>query len=120
VDSAVDIAKESSTSSCWRTACWYWSRRVEGRVFGNIIKYIRWRPARISAICSASWGQRVPAFLPMLPIQVLTNNLLYDFSQTTIPPTRWMRLADPAAPVENWQATAFYSVIGPISSIFDY
>ena len=60
-------------------------------------------------------------FLPMQPIQVLTNNLLYDFSQTTIPtdnvdedylevPRRW--------DIEN--IFKFMVVIGPVSSIFDY
>jgi Mg2+-importing ATPase len=60
-------------------------------------------------------------FLPMLPIQVLTNNLLYDFSQTTIPtdqvdvdwltkPRKW----------EIGRILRFILFIGPISSIFDY
>ncbi len=60
-------------------------------------------------------------FLPMLPIQVLTNNLLYDISQTTIPtdtvdeewikiPRRW--------DIEEIKRYIFH--IGPISSIFDY
>jgi len=60
-------------------------------------------------------------FLPMAPIQVLTNNLLYDFSQTTIPtdnvddeyiaaPRRW----------DIGNITKFMLCLGPISSIFDY
>jgi Mg2+-importing ATPase len=60
-------------------------------------------------------------FLPMAPIQVLTNNLLYDFSQTTIPtdnidkeyllvPRRW----------DIGNIVKFMLLIGPISSIFDY
>jgi P-type Mg2+ transporter len=60
-------------------------------------------------------------FLPMAPIQVLTNNLLYDFSQTTIPtdnvdseylavPRRW----------DIGNILKFMLLIGPISSIFDY
>ena len=60
-------------------------------------------------------------FLPMLPIQVLTNNLLYDFSQTTIPTdnvdAEW--LAKP----RQWDIgniARFVLFIGPISSIFDY
>jgi P-type Mg2+ transporter len=60
-------------------------------------------------------------FLPMAPIQVLTNNLLYDFSQTTIPtdnvdddyiaaPRRW----------DIGNITKFVLFLGPVSSIFDY
>jgi Mg2+-importing ATPase len=60
-------------------------------------------------------------FLPMAPIQVLTNNLLYDFSQTTIPtdnvdeeylvsPRKW----------DIGNIFKFMVFIGPISSIFDY
>jgi Mg2+-importing ATPase len=59
-------------------------------------------------------------FLPMLPIQVLTNNLLYDLSQTAIPTDQvdaeWL-----AVP-RKWaidDLRRFIMVIGPISSIFD-
>jgi Mg2+-importing ATPase len=60
-------------------------------------------------------------FLPMLPIQVLTNNLLYDFSQTTIPTDE----VDPEwlAKPRKWaigDIKRFILFIGPISSIFDY
>jgi P-type Mg2+ transporter len=60
-------------------------------------------------------------FLPMLPIQVLTNNLLYDFSQTAIPTDN----VDPEwlAKPRKWEIGAlrrFILYIGPISSIFDY
>jgi Mg2+-importing ATPase len=60
-------------------------------------------------------------FVPMLPIQVLPNNLLYDFSQTTIPTDEvdpeWLEQP------RKWEIGAlrrFILVIGPISSIFDY
>ena len=60
-------------------------------------------------------------FLPMAPIQVLTNNLLYDFSQTTIPTDNVDEefLASP----RRWDISnifKFMVFIGPISSIFDY
>ena len=60
-------------------------------------------------------------FLPMLPIQVLTNNLLYDFSQTTIPTDK----VDPDWLIKprKWaidEVQRFILFIGPISSIFDY
>src|SRR3974390_636299 len=60
-------------------------------------------------------------FLPMAPIQVLTNNLLYDFSQTTIPTDRGDD--DYIAGPRRWdigKITKFMLFLGPISSIFDY
>jgi len=60
-------------------------------------------------------------FLPMAPIQVLTNNLLYDFSQTTIP-TDNVDVEYLAVP-RRWDISnmsKFVLLIGPISSIFDY
>jgi Mg2+-importing ATPase len=60
-------------------------------------------------------------FLPMLPIQVLTNNLLYDFSQTTIPTDEVD--ADWLTRPRKWEIGGilrFILFIGPISSIFDY
>jgi Mg2+-importing ATPase len=60
-------------------------------------------------------------FVPMLPIQVLTNNLLYDFSQTAIPTdevdAEWLKKP------RKWaigELRRFILFIGPISSIFDY
>jgi Mg2+-importing ATPase len=60
-------------------------------------------------------------FLPMLPIQILTTNLLYDFSQTAIPTDN----VDPewTAVPRQWdigKILKFILVLGPISSIFDY
>jgi Mg2+-importing ATPase len=60
-------------------------------------------------------------FLPMLPIQVLINNLLYDFSQTTIPTDEVD--ADWLTRPRKWEIGGilrFILFIGPISSIFDY
>jgi P-type Mg2+ transporter len=60
-------------------------------------------------------------FLPMLPIQVLTNNLLYDFSQTTIPTDNVDE--DYVTEPRRWDISnifKFMMCIGPISSIFDY
>jgi P-type Mg2+ transporter len=60
-------------------------------------------------------------FLPMLPIQVLTNNLLYDFSQTTIPTDQVD--ADWMVKPRHWaigNILRFILFLGPISSIFDY
>ena len=60
---------------------------VEGRrVFGNIIKYIKMAASsNFGNMFSVVGASAFLPFLPMLPIQVLTNNLLYDFSQTAIP-----------------------------------
>jgi len=63
-------------SSCWKTACWYWSRACwkDGGCSATLSNTSRWQPARTSATCSASWGPaRSCLSLPMLPIQVLTN-----------------------------------------------
>jgi Mg2+-importing ATPase len=60
-------------------------------------------------------------FLPMAPIQVLTNNLLYDFSQTTIPTDNVDE--DNIASPRRWDIDKIFKFmvfIGPISSIFDY
>ena len=55
-------------------------------MFGNIIKYIKMAASsNFGNMFSVVGASAFLPFLPMLPIQVLTNNLLYDFSQTTIP-----------------------------------
>ena len=124
VDSAVDIAKESSDIILLENSLLVLDEGViEGRkVFGNIIKYIK-------MAASSSFGNMFSVvgasiflpFVPMLPIQILTNNLLYDFSQTTIPtdevdaewleqPRKW----------EIGELRRFILFLGPTSSVFDY
>src|SRR5512140_1465299 len=88
VDSAVDIAKESSDIILLENSLLVLEQGVlEGRrVFGNIVKYIRMAASsNFGNMFSVVGASAFLPFLPMLPIQVLTNNLLYDFSQTTIP-----------------------------------
>ena len=124
VDSAVDIAKEASDIVLLETSLLVLEKGVvEGRrVFGNVVKYIK-----IAA--SSSFGNMLSVvgasaflpFLPMLPIQVLINNLLYDFSQTAIPSDR----VDPEwlSRPRQWtidDIRRFILFIGPLSSIFDY
>ena len=60
---------------------------IEGRkVFGNIIKYIKMgASSNFGNMFSVLGASVFLPFLPMAPIQVLTNNLLYDFSQIAIP-----------------------------------
>src|SRR5215813_8032131 len=96
---------------------------LEGRkIFGNIVKYIKMgASSNFGNMFSVLGASIFLPFLPMAPIQVLTNNLLYDFSQTTIP-TDHVDEEYIAAP-RRWDIgniTKFMLVLGPISSIFDY
>jgi Mg2+-importing ATPase len=124
VDGAVDIAKESSDLILLENSLLVLEQGVlEGRrVFGNITKYIKMAASsNFGNMFSVVGASAFLPFLPMLPIQVLINNLLYDFSQTPIPtdqvdqewltrPRKW----------EIGKLLRFILVIGPISSIFDY
>lgn len=124
VDTAVDIAKESADIILLEKNLLVLQEGViEGRrVFGNITKYIRMgASSNFGNMFSVLGASLFLPFLPMAPIQVLTNNLLYDFSQTTIPtdnvdeeflavPRRW----------DIGNIFKFMVFIGPISSIFDY
>ena len=124
VDSAVDIAKESSDIILLENSLLVLEQGVmEGRrVFGNIIKYIKMAASsNFGNMFSVLGGSLFLPFVPMLPIQVLTNNLLYDFSQTTIPTDEvdpeWLEKP------RKWaigELRRFIVFIGPISSIFDY
>ena len=124
VDSAVDIAKESSDIILLENSLLVLEQGVkEGRrVFGNINKYIKMAASsNFGNMFSVVGASAFLPFLPMLPIQVLANNLLYDISQTTIPTDEvddeW--LTKP----RKWtigEIQRFILFIGPISSIFDY
>ena len=124
VDNAVDIAKESADMILLEKSLMVLEEGVlEGRkVFVNILKYIRMGASSnfgnmFSVIGASAWFP----FVPMAPIQVLTNNLLYDFSQVPIPtdnvgPTQIAR----PKPWNMGEIAKFIIFIGPISSIFDY
>jgi Mg2+-importing ATPase len=124
VDSAVDIAKESSDIILLENSLLVLEQGVlEGRrVFGNIVKYIKMAASsNFGNMFSVVGASAFLPFLPMLPIQVLTNNLLYDFSQTTIPTDQVD--ADWLTKSRKWEIgkiLRFILFIGPISSIFDY
>jgi len=124
VDSAVDIAKESSDIILMENSLLILEQGVrEGRrVFGNIVKYIKMAASsNFGNMFSVVGASAFLPFLPMLPIQVLTNNLLYDFSQTTIPTDEVD--ADWLTKPRKWEIGGilrFILFIGPISSIFDY
>ena len=124
VNSAVDIAKESSDIILLETSLLVLEKGVvEGRrVFGNVVKYIRMAASSsFGNMFSVVGASAFLPFLPMLPIQVLVNNLLYDFSQTPIPTDR----VDPEwlSRPRKWMIDdirRFILYIGPISSVFDY
>ena len=124
VDSAVDIAKETADIILLEKSLAVLSDGVlEGRkVFGNITKYIKMGASSSFGNMFSVLGASIfLPFLPMLPIQVLTNNLLYDFSQTTIPTDNVDD--DYLAVPRKWDIDGimkFVLLIGPISSIFDY
>ena len=124
VDTAVDIAKESADIILLdKSLAVLGDGVLEGRrIFGNIVKYIKMgASSNFGNMFSVLGASIFLPFLPMAPIQVLTNNLLYDLSQTTIPtdtvdeeyltvPRKW----------DIGNLTRFVLFIGPISSIFDY
>ena len=124
VDSAVDIAKESADLVLLEKSLLVLGDGVlEGRkVFTNILKYIRMgASSSFGNMLSVVGASAFLPFVPMAPIQILTNNLLYDFSQVPIP-------ADNVDPEQTtrpkpWSMndiTRFILLIGPCSSVFDY
>jgi Mg2+-importing ATPase len=124
VDNAVDIAKESADVILLEKNLMVLEEGVlEGRkVFVNILKYIRMGASSnfgnmFSVLGASAW---LP-FLPMTPIQILTNNLLYDFSQVAIPTDNVgaQQIAKPR-PWHMGEIAKFIMFIGPISSVFDY
>lgn len=123
VDSAVDIAKESADIILLEKDLMVLEDGVlEGRkTFGNINKYIKMTASsNFGNMFSVMFASAFLPFLPMMPIHLLIQNLLYDISQTTIPFDRM----DPEflRRPRRWDASdlkRFMIYIGPISSIFD-
>ena len=123
VDSAVDIAKESADIILLEKSLMVLEEGViEGRkTFGNTIKYIKMTASsNFGNMFSVLFASAFLPFLPMLPIQLLTLNLLYDFSQTTIP---WDDMDPEYLTVpRKWRADdigRFMLFVGPTSSVFD-
>jgi Mg2+-importing ATPase len=124
VDTAVDIAKEAADMILLEKSLIVLDDGViEGRkVFANIIKYVRMgASSNFGNMFSVLGASIFVPYLPMLPVQILANNLLYDIGQTTIPtdtvdperidaPRRW----------DLAELTRFVLFIGPCSSVFDY
>ena len=124
VDNAVDIAKESADVILLEKSLMVLEEGVlEGRkVFVNILKYIRMgASSNFGNMFSVLGASALLPFLPMVPIQILTNNLLYDFSQVPIPTDNVgpQQIAKPR-PWQMGEIARFMLFIGPISSIFDY
>ena len=124
VDTATDIAKESADLILLEKDLMVLEQGViEGRkVFANILKYIRMgASSNFGNMFSVLGASAFLPFLPMAPIQVLTNNLLYDFSQVPIPADAVddEQVASPR-PWNIAEIQRFILAIGPISSIFDY
>src|SRR4030095_13654310 len=124
VDSAVDIAKAAAAVILLEKDLMVLDDGViEGRkVFANILKYVRMgASSNFGNMFSVLGASAFLPFVPMAPIQVLTNNLLYAFSQVPIP-------TDTVGPEQTAQPRPwhigdikrFVLFIGPISSIFDY
>ncbi len=124
VDTAVDIAKEEADIILLEKNLLVLQEGVvEGRkVFGNIVKYIKMgASSNFGNMFSVIGASAFLPFLPMAPVQILLNNLLYDFSQTSVATDN----VDPEY-LENprkWDIGnigRFMLFIGPISSVFDY
>ncbi|RDS80253.1 magnesium-translocating P-type ATPase [Dyella monticola] len=123
VDTATDIAKESADIILLEKNLMVLEEGVlEGRItFGNIIKYIKMTASsNFGNVLSMVVASFFLPFLPMLPLQVLVLNLLYDISQLSIPFDRMDEeyLRKP----RKWDASdigRFMTWIGPTSSIFD-
>lgn len=123
VDNAVDIAKEAADIILLEKSLMVLEDGViEGRrVFGNIIKYIKMTASsNFGNVFSVLIASAFLPFMPMLPIQLLIQNLLYDFSQLSIP---WDSMdCEYLSTPKKWEARdigRFMIFIGPISSIFD-
>ncbi|MCX8171370.1 MAG: magnesium-translocating P-type ATPase, partial [Candidatus Bathyarchaeota archaeon] len=123
VDNAVDVAKEAADIILLENDLTILHDGIiEGRKsFGNTMKYIMMAiSSNFGNMFSVAIGSLFLPFLPMLPIQILLNNLLYDLTQTAVPlddvdreylekPKRW----------DVFFISRFMVVFGPISSIFD-
>jgi Mg2+-importing ATPase len=124
VEGAVDVAKEAASMILLRNDLNVLADGVrEGRrTFANIMKYVMMgTSSNFGNMFSMAGGVLFLPFLPMLPVQILLNNLLYDVSEIAIPldnvdeqsierPCHW-----------NMQFVRdFMLVLGPVSSVFDF
>ncbi|HEO1830319.1 TPA: magnesium-translocating P-type ATPase [Acinetobacter baumannii] len=123
VDTAVDIAKESADLILLEKSLMVLEKGViEGRrTFANMLKYIKMTASsNFGNVFSVLIASAFIPFLPMLPIHLLIQNLLYDVSQIVIPFDNVDE--ELIAKPQCWQPEEvgrFMVVFGPISSIFD-
>jgi Mg2+-importing ATPase len=124
VDSGTDVAKDAADVVLLDKDLGVLAEGVmEGRrIFANTMKYVLMATSsNFGNMFSAAAASSFLSFLPMLPSQILLNNLLYNTGQLSIPTDRVdvEALARPAA----WDLRyirRFMSIFGPISSIFDF
>ncbi|MEI7536948.1 MAG: magnesium-translocating P-type ATPase [Comamonadaceae bacterium] len=124
VEGAVDVAKQAAAMILLEKDLMVLHKGIlEGRrTFGNVMKYIMMATSsNFGNMFSMAAATLFLPFLPMLPLQILLNNLLYDVSEITLPldnvdgedlaqPKRW-----DMGFIRNFMLT-----IGPISSLFDF
>ncbi|MCX5704145.1 MAG: HAD-IC family P-type ATPase, partial [Candidatus Omnitrophica bacterium] len=124
VNNAVDIAKESADIILLKKSLMVLEDGViEGRkTFGNIVKYIKMgSSSNFGNMFSMTGGSMFLPFLPMLPIQILLNNFLYDLSQVAIPTDKVdSEYFVKPRPWNVQYIKKFMVIIGPISSIYDF
>ena len=124
VANAVDIARESADIILLENDLRILNDGVlEGRrTFGNTMKYILMgTSSNFGNMFSVAGASLFLKFLPMLPIQILLNNLLYDVSESTIPTDNVD--ADYIRTPKKWDIEyirKFIIVFGPVSSLFDF
>jgi Mg2+-importing ATPase len=124
VDGAVDVAKDAADIILLKQDLGVLERGVgEGRrAFGNIMKFIMMAlSSNFGNVFSMAGATLILPFLPLLPVQILLNNLLYAVSELPIP----LDQVDPEATAkpEHWDMRFirnFMLALGPVSSIFDF
>lgn len=124
VEGAVDVAKEAASMILLRNDLSVLAEGVhEGRrTFANIMKYVMMgTSSNFGNMFSMAGGVLFLPFLPMLPVQILLNNLLYDASETAIPVDRVDE--EMVEHPRHWDmrfVRDFMLVLGPVSSLFDF
>jgi Mg2+-importing ATPase len=124
VEGAVDVAKQAAAMILLEQDLMVLHAGVlEGRrTFGNVMKYIMMATSsNFGNMFSMAAATLFLPFLPMLPLQILLNNLLYDVSEVTLPLDN-VDEEDLASP-KLWDMgfiRNFMLTIGPISSLFDF
>jgi Mg2+-importing ATPase len=124
VASAVDVARDAADIILLEPGLHVLHRGVlEGRrAFGNVTKYLLMgTSSNFGNMFSMAGASVFLPFLPLLPTQVLLNNLLYDFAQITIPTDN----VDPEVirRPQRWDIRTirnFMLIVGPISSLYDF